>query len=265
MEYKRLPFEQYFINTSENYNKRGEISYPIVYTAVSYNHSAFWRLFGIHHESNYEIHYEEDRGVIQINFQCTDGFMDWVANIVEFSAKYYDAIDFKGKPLQLRVHHGWGDMYRAGKHDIRQQWKDLHEQHPEAETEILGWSLGSGQAILCAQDLNYNFGVKPYLYTYGTVKPFKGSRSNVKRMQKYLDSLCKECWCFADVNDIITYLPPFRGYLMPHRVEVGTGLRRTFFRLLNVYRFHTVYDQPELYAGFTGTASSESPAPDGRR
>ncbi len=249
MEYKRLPFEQYFINTSENYNNRGEVSYPIVYTAVSYRHSAIERLLGIHHEVNYEIHYEEERNAIQINFQCTDGFMDWITNVVEFSAKYYDAIDYKGQPLQLRVHHGWGDMYKAGKHDIRSQWQALHEEHPDAETEILGWSLGSGQAILCAQDLNYNFGVKPHLFTYGTVRPFKSVRSNAKRMKKYLGSLCKECWNFADVNDVITYLPPFRGFLMIKRVDLGTGLRRTFFRLMNPYRYHTVYDRAELYEG----------------
>lgn len=260
MEYKRLPFEQYFINTSENYNKRGEISYPIVYTAVSYNHSAFWRLFGIHHESNYEIHYEEDRGVIQINFQCTDGFMDWVANIVEFSAKYYDAIDFKGKPLQLRVHHGWGDMYRAGKHDIRQQWKDLHEQHPEAETEILGWSLGSGQAILCCQDLHYNFGLKAHVFTFGSVRPFRSVPDNAVRMRRYLDSLCAECWNFADVNDIVTYMPPFRGFAMIRRVEVGKHLRRSLFRLLNPLCYHTHYDLPELYAEYAGEEDLCDPA-----
>ena len=249
MEYRRLPFEQYFINTSENYNNRGEVSCPIVYTAVRYNHSSFWRLLGIHHEGNYEVHYEEDRNVIQINFQCTDGFMDWVANIVEFSAKYYDAISYKGKPLQLRVHHGWGDMYRAGKHDIRSQWQSLHEQHPDAETEILGWSLGSGQAILCAQDLNFNFGLEPHLFTFGTVRPFKSVRSIAKRMKQYLGSLCKECWNFADINDIITYLPPFRGFLMINRVNVGTGLRRTVSRLLKPTVYHTVYDRAELYEG----------------
>ena len=256
MEYRRLPFEQYFTNTSKDYNKRGGISHDVEYTAVSYSHSAFERLLGIHHEVNYEIHYEEDRNAIQINFQWTDGFSDWVCNIFEFAAKYYDAIDFEDEPLQLRVHHGWGDMYRAIKKEIREQWQSLHEQYPEAETEVLGWSLGSALAILCSQDLNFNFGIKTILITFGTVRPFKGVHSNAERMRKYLSTVCKECWNFADVNDLITYLPPFRGFLMINRVDVGTGLHKTFFRMLNVYRYHTIYDQAELYSGLSETAGS---------
>ena len=54
-------------------------------------------------------------------------------------------------------YHGYANF--DIKHDVRDKWKELHEQHPDAETEILGWSLGSGLATLCCQDLNYNFGV----------------------------------------------------------------------------------------------------------
>ncbi|MCR5173078.1 MAG: hypothetical protein K6C09_00405 [Oscillospiraceae bacterium] len=260
MEYRRLPFEQYFINTSEDFNHRGAVSYPVKYAAVSYSTSSFGRLFGIQHEVNYEIHYEEDRNVIQLNFQRTVGFSDWVANVGEFAVKYYDFIEFDGQPLQLRVHRGWGDMYLTIKRDVRKQWQILHEQYPEAETEILGWSLGSGQAILCCQDLNYNFGLKAHLFTFGSVRPFKAVRSNADLMRKYLGSLCKECWNFADVNDIVTYMPPFRGFLMINRVDVGTDLRRSFFRLLNPYRYHTGYDQAGLYAGFYDDARGYEPA-----
>ena len=254
MAYSRLPFEQYFVNTSEDFNHRGTVSHPITYTGVGYSTSALEQLFGIRHEVNYEIHYEEDRNVIQLNFQRTVGFSDWVANVGEFAVKYYDSIEYEGEPLQLRVHRGWGDMYLTIKREIRKQWLLLHEQYPDAETEILGWSLGSGQAILCCQDLNYNFGVKPHLITFGSVRPFKSVRSNAERMQRYLDSLCTECWNFANVNDIITYMPPFRGFLMIHRVDVGDALRRTVFRLLNPYRYHTSYDQAELYEKFSGPA-----------
>ena len=98
-----------------------------------------------------------------------------------------DAIVFEDEPLQLRVHHGWGAMYRTIKKDIRQAWQDLKQAHPEADTEIIGWSLGSGQAILCCQDLNYNFGVKPHLFTFGSVRPFKSVPTNAQRMRRYLD------------------------------------------------------------------------------
>ena len=261
MDYRRLPFEQYFINTSEDYNHKGSVSYPVKYTAVKYNTTSLGRLLGVDHEVNYEIHYEEDRGAIQLNFQRTVGGSDWFASVGEFSVKYYDSIEFDGQPLQLRVHRGWGDMYLTIKREVRKQWQLLHEQHPEAETEILGWSLGSGLAILCCQDLNYNFGLKSYLYTFGTVRPFKCVRSNAALMREYLSSLCKECWNFADINDIISYLPPGRGFLMIKRVDVGAGLRRSLFRLLNPYRFHTHYDRAELYAEFSEAAAEESQPP----
>ena len=264
MDYRRLPFEQYFINTSEDYNNHGGVSYTVKYKAIKYQTTFLGRLLGFLHEVNYEIHYEADRNAIQLNFQRTVGASDWFASVGEFSVKYYDSIDFKGQPLQLRVHRGWGDMYRIIKREVREQWRLMHEQHPEAETEILGWSLGSGQAILCCQDLNYNFGVKPYLYTFGTVRPFKCVPSNAALMREYLGTLCKECWNFADVNDLISYLPPGRGFLMINRVDLGTGLGRSLFRLLDPYRYHTHYDRADLYAALSEPGAEEGQAQDGK-
>ena len=247
MSYRRLPFEEYFINTSEDFNHTGRITYFVDYKAVKYKSGRISTLLGIPHEVNYEMHYDEERDVIQINFQRTVGFADWFANVFEASSKYYDAIDFEDDKLQLRVHHGWGNMYRAVKWEIREGWLELNYEHPEAETEILGWSLGSGIACLCAQDLNFNFGIKPYLYTYGTVRPFKSTRKNRARMRRYLDGLCTEVYNFADVNDVISYMPPFRGFMMIGRVDLGSDLKRTLPRLFDPYKYHTHYDRPELY------------------
>ncbi len=248
MAYRRLPFAQYFINTSEDFNGTGRSTFPVRYTAVSYSAGALQKVLGLQHEMNYEIHYEPERNVIQINFQRTLGFSDWFANIAEFSSRYYDAIDFEGAPLQLRVHHGWGNMYRSIKQDVRAQWTALHGAHPDAETEILGWSLGSGLAALCCQDLNYNFGITPYLYTFGSVRPFKARRSDADRMRRYLSSVSRECWNFANINDIVTYMPPFRGFMMVRRVEVGQAEKKTLGRLLKPWIYHTAYDRGELYA-----------------
>ena len=256
MEYRRLPFAQYFINTSEDFNGTGRSTFPIQYTAVTYVSGSLQKALGLQHEMNYEIHYEPDRDVIQINFQRTLGFSDWFANIVEFSSRYYDAIDFEGEPLQLRVHHGWGNMYRSIKHDVRDKWRALHEAHPDAATEILGWSLGSGLATLCCQDLNYNFGVRPYLYTYGSVRPFKAVRANRERMERYLSSVSAECWNFANINDIVTYMPPFRGFMMVNRVEIGQAEKKTLGRLLKPWVYHTTYDRSELYTDLEEEANT---------
>ena len=138
MAYRRLPFAQYFINTSEDFNATRRSTVRVNYTAISYTAGALDKLLGLQREVNYEIHYEPERDVIQINFQRTIGFADWLVNF-EFAGKYYDSIDFEGEPLQLRVHRGWGRMYRTVKNEVREKWSELHEAHPTAETEVVGW------------------------------------------------------------------------------------------------------------------------------
>lgn len=246
MAYKLLAFEQYFIDNSEDYHHTCRARRQIVYRAVSYEGTGLARLLHIQHEVNYEIFYEEDRDVIQINFQKTNDNSDWFANIVEFSSKYYDSISFEGQKLQLRVHHGWGEMYKTIKHEIRDIWSTLKSEHPNAETEIIGWSLGSSQAMLCAQDLNYNFGLKPVLITYGSVRPFRYTYRNSKQTKRYLGQLCRITYNFANRNDIVTYMPPFPGCTMVRRVDLGRE-KRTLRRLLNPTYYHTIYDEPTLY------------------
>lgn len=245
MRYIRLPYSQYFIDTSEDYNHTGRVGYAVKYIAANYVSGPFRRK----HEVNYEIHYEPERDVIQIHFQCTNGFSDWVANIFEFSSRYYHAITFEGEPLQLRVHHGWGDMYLAIKRVIREEWMKLHSEHPDAHTEVVGWSLGSALACLCSQDLNFNFGVKTYLYTFGSVRPFKCLPTNKARTMRYLSTVCAKCMNFADLNDVITYLPPFRGFTMIRRVIVGADEKRTIFRLFRPLKYHTRYGDEKTYSG----------------
>ena len=50
MSYRRLPFEEYFINTSEDYTHTGKVTYPVHYTAVPYNTTKLGKLLGIHHD-----------------------------------------------------------------------------------------------------------------------------------------------------------------------------------------------------------------------
>ena len=247
MAYAHLPFEQYFINTSDDFNHTGRATYDVKYIPVRYSCNKMEKLFHIEHEVNYEIHYERSRNVIQLNFEKTTGFTDWFANVVEFSAKYYDAIQFENKPLQLRVHHGWGNMYKSIKREVRKKWQEFHEAYPDAETEIVGWSMGSGLAILCCQDLHYNFGVRSHLFTYGSVRPFKAVRSNEAAMKRYLRSTAGEAWNFADVNDLISYMPPFRRWMMIRRVDVAMDKGRRFWRLFRVVRYHSHYDEEKLY------------------
>lgn len=240
-KYERLPYWQYFTDTSNDYNKKGTARYKIMYNDIPYVYKN-----KVCH-ANYEMHYESDRNVIQINFEETDGMLDWFVNLM-FVDKYYDSFMYENKKLTLRVHNGWAKMYKAVKKIVRQKFYDLYLLHPDAEVEIIGWSLGSGQAMLCAQDLYFNYGVKSHLFTYGSVNPFKTNIFNRKRTKRYLLSCCKEVYNFADRSDIVTYLP-FRlifGFIKIKRVNI-----KGRFKILGLFhplKYHTHYDDESLYS-----------------
>ncbi len=237
--YTKLPYEQYFIDTSADYNSTGKARYNIKYKDIPYMYKD--RLC----HANYEIHYEPERNVIQINFEESNGKKDWFVNFM-FVEKYYDSFLSDGEMITLRVHNGWAAMYKAMKHFVRNDFYELKRRYPNAEVEIIGWSLGSGQAMLCAQDLNYHYGIKSHLYTYGSVNPFKTNIFNRRKIKRYLRKCCYEVYNFADVNDIVTYLP-FRilGFIKIKKVALDRPL--LFWRLFNPYKYHTHYDNENLY------------------
>ena len=124
---------------------------------------------------------------------------------------------------------------------------NLLELHKTAEVEVIGWSLGSAMAMLCSQDLNYNFGIEAHLFTFGSVNPFKMNIFNKGRTIKYLRSCCKSYHIFCNRNDIVTYLvPKLFGFRKLSRINVRGKFN--FFGLFNVAKNHFIYDRPELYS-----------------
>lgn len=236
MKYTALPFEQYFIDASGDWNNTGKATFNIIYNVVKYIHNKKT------YNAYYKVHYDRARNVIQCFFKETTDNTGWRANF-DFAEKYYDEFDYDGNIIKLKVHCGWSAMYKAMKHHIREDYSYYKEKYPTAETEIIGWSLGSGQAQLCAQDLFYNFGVKAYIYTFGSVQPFFGYN---KDMRNYLKNIYKACYNFADVNDIVTYMPPFVGYFMLNKVKVRLK-RFCIFRLFDPNYYHACYYLKKLY------------------
>ena len=57
-----------------------------------------------------------------------------------------------------------------------------------------------------AEDIYFKFGKKPYLYTYGSVKPFYG-----KKTYEYVKQCCTEAYNFKFKEDIVGYMVPFFG------------------------------------------------------
>jgi hypothetical protein len=137
-------------------------------------------------------------------------------------------------------------MYKVMKDFVRNEVTDLLNIHKEAEIEVIGWSLGSGQAMLCAQDLNYNFGIKAHLYTYGSVNLFKTNIFNRRKTLKYLRSTVKDYHIFCNRNDIVTYVVPrFLGFIKICRTNVKGKFN--FFGLFNPLKYHMHYDEEAIY------------------
>ena len=237
MEYKRLNFEDYFIICSNNWNKRKTALKTARYDAITYEDN------GETYQANYQVRFDESRNCIQIILQKSSGKMDWKANF-NFASKIYDKFTFEGKSIQLMVHRGWGNMWLACQQAIRAKVSSLLEEHPSCFIEIFGWSLGSALAQLAAEDVYFKFGIKPYLYTYGSVRPFYG-----KDTYNFVKSCCVEAYNFYDHCDIVGYAVPFLGWNAINHCKVELDK----FSLSNLFKpqiYHTQYDVPELYTKY---------------
>lgn len=244
MKYKKLPFNQYYIDTSNDYRDSGKARYKISYNHASFNYKLF-KLIPITCTADWEVHYEKDRNVIQINFEETNGLKDWIINLL-FVEKMYDKFKWtnpdNGKTynIQLKACRGWATMFNSIKKDVESSVSAILTQHPDANIEIIGWSLGSSQAQFACQDINWKFGKLPYVYTYGSVKPWKGAN----KQKRYLSHTYKECYNFMHRSDIVCYMPPFIGYFAMNHVKLG---KFKLFELFNPRKWHTEYGEEYLY------------------
>ena len=243
MDYNKLSFEQYYIDTSDDWRNSGKSRYDIKYNHVEFIYKLF-KLIPLKCSAEWEVHYEEDRNVIQVNFEQTHGTLDWIINLL-FKEKMYDKFTWenpKGKKVKiiLKASKGWSKMYKAMKHDVKIAVKNILNKHPDAFIEIIGWSLGSSQAQYACQDINYHFGILPYVYTYGSVKPWRGGR----KQKEYLKTTYKECYNFMHKKDIVTYMPPFIGFFAMNPIKLG---KFNLFSLFNPRKWHTEYGEEYLY------------------
>ena len=243
MDYNKLSFGQYYIDTSKDWRNSGKSRYDIKFNHVEFTYKLF-KLIPLKCSAEWEVHYEKDRNVIQVNFEQTHGTLDWIINLL-FKEKMYDKFTWenpKGKKVKiiLKASKGWSKMYKAMKHDVKIAVKNILNKHPDAFIEIIGWSLGSSQAQYACQDINYHFGILPYVYTYGSVKPWKGGR----KQKEYLKTTYKECYNFMHKKDIVTYMPPFIGFFAMNPIKLG---KFNPFSLFNPNKWHTEYGEEYLY------------------
>ena len=234
MDYKRLNFEDYFIICSRNWNGRTTNLELAKYEHIPYSYR------GKEYLAEYLVRFDAARNCIQVIFEQTSSKSDWRVNF-NFASKIYDKFTFDGKLIQLKVHRGWGGMWLVCQQTVRTKIAALLEEHPDCFVEVFGWSLGSGLAQLCAEDIYFKFGIKPYLYTYGSVKPFFG-----KDTYNFVKSCCAEAYNFYDHCDIVGYMVPFWGWKAINHCMV----KLEDFSITKLFKpniYHRYYDVPEQY------------------
>ena len=225
MKYKRLNFEDYFTICSKNKNSLDTTLDIAKYTSIPYNYR------GKDYKAEYQVRFDQERNCIQVIFEQTSSKSDWRVNF-NFASKIYDKFTFDGKLVQLKVHRGWGGMWLVCQQTVRNKIACLLKEHKNCFIEVFGWSLGSGLAQLAAEDIYFKFGIKPYLYTYGSVKPFFG-----KNTYDYVKSCCIEAYNFYDHCDIVGYMVPFFGWRAINHSKVKLE-KFSFIKLFNPKKHH---------------------------
>ena len=113
--YKKLRYEQYFIDTSGDVNHTGKARFQIEYKSINYVYNGFLT------HANYCVYFDEKRNVIQVHFEGTKDVPDWITNVL-FQPKYYESFMWEGKKITLKVHKSWGSMYKVMKDFVRKEF-----------------------------------------------------------------------------------------------------------------------------------------------
>lgn len=189
---------------------------------------------------------DHDHKIIRLLFKESDSKLDWFHNLAYFSKVY------KKQTSVLIAHHGFANAYKTANDVIMTTLIRLANEFPDYKVVIAGWSNGGASAQLAAEDYNYrtrsdkanvNTGRKAILVTFGAPKVFVG-----KKCRNYVLSCCEKVIQVANRNDIVTYLPPFPWFkhvLLSVKLRVGDKF--SIIKIFNPWKYHTMYDQIDLY------------------
>lgn len=244
MDYIRRKFsELYAVQLAEKSTTRyGTYNFSddeiIRYTTIKYRPGL------IQKSADYAVVYHADRDVIGIYFQGSSDIGDWSANATT-TTKSWGTVKYNGKKFTLKIHKGWLTMYSAMQKAIHKEYEALRKEHPTADLEISGHSLGAGQAQLCAVDIYRTYGDKCHCFTFGSVKPFYVG--NDALIKAYIQSCCHEVYNFCDTSDMVCYLPPFDGFDHINAVWISYADSGLNYKIENIFSYHFVYDIEKLY------------------
>ena len=135
---------------------------------------------------------------------------------------------------------GWVKAYKSCNDKIMKLLVGYMEIFPGYTIEVAGHSLGGVYAIYAAEDIFYRFCIKPEVITFGCPKCIWGKSS-----KNYMNSCFSSIKQYRNINDFITYLPPFIGY--KHINETLLDIKFKFSELFNVDSNHHIYGVEKYY------------------
>lgn len=187
---------------------------------------------------NWIVRVDHDEKAVRLYFEESHGKRDWLNNLA-FPVKPY-----KKQVNTLWVAHGWCNAYKSCNNEIQNDFIQNVNKYPEYQAEICGWSYGGAMAVLASEDFYFRTKIKPIVTTFGAPKPIFGKKS-----WKHIRDCVASINQYADVNDCVTFMPPFPGYKHIRKLKVG----KRKFNLIEWFKpkiYHTTYDEKDVYFKF---------------
>ena len=155
--------------------------------------------------SGYDI--KKDKPAIIIAFQESVDDYDWKENFTFWPEKVKA---YKGWENRLWFHKGFYDEYQSARDLIVQKvsalFNPLIQEGIEPTIFVIGWSLGGSIAPICAEDMCYQFHVKPVIIAYEGANPC----STIHTRNFIYDCIDMDnSISFFNASDIVPLCPPF--------------------------------------------------------
>ena len=139
---------------------------------------------------------KDAENVLYVVFRGTDSCTNWFENFMFFPKKIKP---YGNTNTYIKVHTGFYNEYQTLRPHIFSLIKEKYSDCKEII--VAGHSLGSALAELCAVDIQYNFGIVPLVFGFGS--PRVGNKQFVNSYKKRIPT----CYEFSFNNDPVTKVP----------------------------------------------------------
>lgn len=184
---------------------------------------------------------KDDEGNLGVYFQESNGAVDWRTNLSFFppARSHRDPTAKVYTSESITWHRGYYRAWQSAETsillDITRAWDG------KSKIKVIGWSYGGAMALLCAWAVERYLGTKCDVLTFGAPKIVRGYREHLVLMSKlgYVEQ-------YANYNDIVTYVVPFKHWEHVFAFRVGDG-RISLKKLLKPSLYHCMYGEEAIY------------------